>query len=88
MLNLIYSLETTQYPVFEKNSNKNFFIYSHKENDFIDFKREPLIPYKCSRKGPYYATADVNNDGKEDIYIGGAAGSEGKLMMQNGRWLV
>ena len=57
--------------------------YTQKENDFIDFKREPLIPYKCSRKGPYYSKADVNGDGREDLFIGGAAGSEGKLMLQN-----
>ncbi|HMK05233.1 MAG TPA: VCBS repeat-containing protein [Ferruginibacter sp.] len=57
--------------------------YSQLENDFIDFKREPLIPYKCSRKGPYFAKADINADGKEDLYIGGAAGYEGKLMIQN-----
>jgi len=72
----------TDKPLFEKNTSKNSFNYTHRENDFIDFKREPLIPYKCSRKGPYYAMADVNEDGKEDFYIGGAAGSEGKLMMQ------
>ncbi len=57
--------------------------YTQTENDFIDFKREPLIPYKCSRKGPYFTKADVNGDGKEDIFIGGAAGSEAKLMLQN-----
>ncbi len=57
--------------------------YTQKENDFIDFKREPLIPYKCSRKGPYYAKADVNGDKLEDLFIGGAAGAEGKLMLQN-----
>ncbi len=57
--------------------------YTQSEDDFIDFKREPLIPYKCSRKGPYFAKADVNGDGLEDIYIGGAAGFEGKLMIQN-----
>lgn len=57
--------------------------YKQQENDFIDFKREPLIPYKCSRKGPYYAKADVNGDKLEDIFIGGAAGFEGKLMLQN-----
>ncbi len=57
--------------------------YTQKENDFIDFKREPLIPYRCSRKGPYYARADVNGDKLEDIYIGAAAGFEGKLMLQN-----
>lgn len=62
---------------------KTKFNYTHKENDFIDFKREPLIPYKCSRKGPYYAKADANADGREDIYVGGSAGNEGTLMMQN-----
>jgi hypothetical protein len=68
--------------LFTVKKNSKLFNYTHRENDFIDFKREPLIPYKCSRKGPYYATADVNNDGKEDIYIGGAAGYEGKLIIQ------
>jgi hypothetical protein len=57
--------------------------YTQKENDFIDFKREPLIPYKCSRKGPYFSKADVNGDKMEDIFIGGTAGFEGKLMLQN-----
>jgi enediyne biosynthesis protein E4 len=57
--------------------------YNHTENDFIDFKREPLIPYKCSRKGPYFAKADINADGREDLYIGGAAGYEAKLMIQD-----
>ena len=59
------------------------FAYNQQENDFIDFKREPLIPYKCSRKGPYYARADVNGDKLEDLFIGGAAGFEGTLMLQN-----
>ncbi len=67
---------------FTKSPGKNAFSYTHRENDFIDFKREPLIPYKCSRKGPYFARGDVNSDGREDIYIGGAAGFEGRLMLQ------
>ena len=57
--------------------------YTQIENNFIDFKREPLIPYRCSRKGPYYAKADVNGDKLEDLYVGAAAGFEGKLMIQN-----
>lgn len=69
-------------PVFAEVPAQKKFSYTQEENDYIDFKREPLIPYKCSRKGPYFARADVNGDGLEDIYIGGAAGFEKKLMIQ------
>jgi enediyne biosynthesis protein E4 len=68
---------------FSDITKSNKFIYTQKEDDFIDFKREPLIPYQCSRKGPYYARADVNGDKLEDVFVGGAAGFEGKLMLQN-----
>lgn len=74
--------ETAKYK-FTDVSKAGKFTYTQKENDFIDFKREPLIPYKCSRKGPYYAKGDVNSDKLEDLYIGGATGYEGKLMLQN-----
>jgi len=70
-------------PLFTDISPLNKFKYSQVENDYIDFKREPLIPYKCSRKGPYYASGDVNADGRADIFIGAAAGEEAKLMLQN-----
>ncbi len=69
--------------LFTDITSKNKIKYTQTENDYIDFKREPLIPYKCSRKGPYYASADINGDGRQDIFIGSAAGIEGKLMIQN-----
>jgi len=69
--------------IFKDITSEGKLKYTQSEDDFIDFKREPLIPYKCSRKGPYYAKADVNGDKLEDIYIGGAAGFEGKLLIQN-----
>lgn len=68
---------------FKDISKTGVLKYTQTESDFIDFKREPLIPYKCSRKGPYYSKADVNGDGREDLYIGGSSGAEGKLMIQN-----
>lgn len=67
---------------FKDVSNAGLLKYTQTENEFIDFKREPLIPYKCSRKGPYFSKADINGDGLEDLYIGGSAGTEGKLMLQ------
>ena len=36
-----------------------------------------------SREGPRAATADVNGDGRIDIYIGGTKGYPGKLYLQN-----
>ncbi len=56
--------------------------YIHSENNYTDFKREQLLPHKLSTQGPKIAKADINNDGLEDIFIGGAKGSAGKLFMQ------
>jgi hypothetical protein len=69
--------------IFKDITSEGKLKFAQTENDFIDFKREPLIPYRCSRKGPYFAQADINGDKLEDIFIGGAAGFEGKLMIQN-----
>ncbi len=77
------TIANTKNPGFKDISKTGKLNFTQTENDFIDFKREPLIPYKCSRKGPYYTKADVNGDGMEDMFIGGAAGFEGKLMIQN-----
>jgi hypothetical protein len=74
---------TSTKPIFTEIKTTAKVNYTHTENDFIDFKREPLIPYKCSRKGPYYSKADVNGDKLEDIFIGGSAGTSGKLFLQN-----
>ncbi|MDX1592029.1 MAG: VCBS repeat-containing protein, partial [Balneolaceae bacterium] len=56
--------------------------YEHQENNFDDFYRESLIPYKLSQRGPASAVADVNGDGLEDIFIGGARGRPGVLYLQ------
>jgi hypothetical protein len=56
--------------------------FRHQEDEFIDFKDEPLLPYQLSRQGPALAKADVNGDGLEDIYIGGAIGQAGQLYLQ------
>ncbi len=57
--------------------------YVHKEDVFVDFHRESLIYHMVSREGPALAVADVNNDGLDDFFVGGASGSAGALYIQN-----
>ncbi|MGB5393961.1 MAG: VCBS repeat-containing protein [Lutimonas sp.] len=56
---------------------------SHMENEYVDFDFEGLIPKMLSREGPTFAAADLNGDGLEDIYIGGASGQSGRIYLQN-----
>lgn len=56
----------------------------HKENSgFIDFYNEGLSFRMLSREGPKAGQADVNGDGREDLFIGGAMRQAGQLYLQN-----
>ncbi len=72
-------------PLFEIVSDSTGIDFVHKEKRYPDFNREPLLMYQLSRLGPPLAKGDVDNDGNEDFYIGGATGQSGKLYLSNGK---
>jgi hypothetical protein len=57
--------------------------FVHKENEFDDWQEQILLPHRLSQNGPFSTTADVNNDGLEDLFVGGAKDQPGILYLQN-----
>jgi enediyne biosynthesis protein E4 len=55
--------------------------FRHSENEFVDFREQALLPRMYSREGPGAAVADVNNDGYDDLFLGGAKGQHAELWL-------
>lgn len=67
----------------ENINDKTGLNFLHKENHFVEFDREPLIPHMVSTETPCLAVADINGDKLDDVFIGNSRNQPSLIFIQN-----
>jgi enediyne biosynthesis protein E4 len=79
-------IETEQFTINSppkiKLTKTNSLNFTHTENPLNDFDRQVLLPQHYSYSGSRMAVGDVNADGLEDVYCGGAREQSGVFFLQ------
>lgn len=68
--------------LFTDISDQSGIDFKHAEAQNFDFGYHQPLPQKYSQLGPCIATGDINGDGLEDFFVGGAANQSGKIFIQ------
>lgn len=63
-------------------TQRSGLLYKHEENPFVDFDREPLLPFMLSKEGPALAAGDANGDGLDDVFFGAGSGAKSAVFFQ------
>ena len=87
VLNTTNSNPNSDLPLFKKDTTP-ILKYKHKENNYIDFNSERLLPFMRSTEGPKMSIGDVNNDGEADIFIGGSRSTSAKLYIKKNNHFI
>ncbi|MEM7085061.1 MAG: FG-GAP-like repeat-containing protein [Bacteroidota bacterium] len=81
--NQAFAYKTSSKQLLFKKTEDNLGInYTHKEDNHTDFDYQKLIPYQVSDRGPAVAMGDIDGDGKEDIFLGGARNQQASVYLQ------
>ncbi|MBC6995577.1 VCBS repeat-containing protein [Neolewinella lacunae] len=63
-------------------------LIAHREDDYLDLLNEGLVIRSLTNEGPIAASGDLNGDGQDDLFIGGARYQAAQLYFQQDGKLV
>ncbi len=69
-------------PSFQELDAKKILDFAHQEVYYDDYKEEVLLPHQLSQMGPSLAVGDVDGNGLDDVFIGGAHKQAAALFLQ------
>ena len=79
---LVKNVQIDQQVLFRDITKETTIDHVQKENPFIDFKLEPLLPHRFSQLGPALHVADLDGDGSDDLIVAGAKDSPAAIYFQ------